>query len=164
MNIFRHRSLILVVLAIASSVYATATYVGRPEVKVSLLGTVEREHQQVQLEKAGQLNPGEVLNWTITSQNAGSAPAHQYKTIGEVPPGTAFVANSARAENAVTITYSIDKGNTYEAKPMITQKQPDGTTRKIPAPASLYTHVRYEWNEPLNEGKQVSAYYKVRVK
>lgn len=164
MNIFRQRSLILIVLAIASSVYATATYVGRPEVKVSLLGTVERENQQVQLEKAGQLNPGEVLSWTITSQNAGSAPARNYKTVGEVPPGTVFVSNSARAENAATITYSIDKGISYEAKPMIAQKQPDGTTRKTPAPASLYTHVRYEWNEPLNEGKQVSAYYKVRIK
>ena len=153
---------ILLVIFITGSVFAA--WRGRPEVKVSLTGTVERDKQVIQLEKAGLLTPGEILNWTITSQNAGSAPAHQYKTVGEIPAGTAYVASSAQAGNGVGIVYSIDHGKTFDAKPMIDQKQPDGSIRKIAAPSSRYTHIRYEWNEPLNEGKQVSASYKVRVK
>jgi uncharacterized repeat protein (TIGR01451 family) len=152
----------LLTLLITGSVFAAL--VGRPDVKVSLAGTVERDKQMVQLEKAGLLNPGEILHWTITSQNAGSAPAHHYKTVGEIPAGTAYVAGSAWAGSGVSIAYSIDDGKTFEAKPMIDQKQPDGSRRKVTAPASLYTHVRYEWNEPLGEGKQVAASYKVRVK
>jgi uncharacterized repeat protein (TIGR01451 family) len=162
MKILRHRASLIITLLIASS--AWAAYVGRPEIKVSLTGMVERDHQMVQLEKAGLLNPGEILHWTITSQNAGSAPAHHYKTVGEISSGTAFVAGSARADKGVSITYSIDGGKTYETKPMLTQKQPDGSLRKIPAPTSLYTQVRYEWDEPLSEGRQVSASYLVRVK
>jgi uncharacterized repeat protein (TIGR01451 family) len=152
----------LVVLLLVGS--GAAAFVGRPDVKVSLLGTVEREQQLIQLDKAGLLNPGEVLHWTITSHNTGSAPAHQYKAVGEIPTGTAYVAGSARAAGTVNITYSIDAGKSFEAKPMMVQKQPDGSHRKIPAPTSLYTHVRYEWNDPLAEGKQFAAMYKVRVK
>jgi uncharacterized repeat protein (TIGR01451 family) len=162
MKILPSRASIIFALILTSSVLAAFT--GRPEVKVSLAGTVERDNQAVQLEKAGLLNPGEILHWTITSQNAGTAPAHHYKTIGEIPPGTAYIAGSARAGSGVSILYSIDGGKTYDAKPLIDQKQLDGSVRKVPAPASLYTQVSYEWEAPLSEGKQVSAYYKVRVK
>lgn len=153
---------VLVTLLIASS--AVAAFIGRPDVKVLLSGHVERNNQLIQLDHAGLLNPGEILNWTITSQNAGNAPAHQYKTIGEIPSGTAYVAGSARAAGQVTIVYSIDNGKTFEAKPMLSQKQPDGSVRKIAAPATLYTHIRYEWDSPLTEGQQFAASYKVRVK
>ena len=141
-----------------------AAWLGRPDVKVSLTGTVERDRQAIQLEKAGQLNPGEILHWTITSQNSGTAPAHHYKTIGEIPAGTAYVPGSARAAGEPTIVYSIDGGQSYDARPLLEQKQPDGSVRRVPAPPTMYTHIRFEWTEPLSEGKQLTAFYKVRVK
>lgn len=164
MKIFKHRYSILtcsIVLLLASSVFAM--WAARPQVKVVLSGTVERDNQAIQIDKAGLLNPGEILNWTILSHNAGDAPAHQYKTIGEIPPGTTYVAGTAKAGGDVTIFFSIDQGKTFETKPVIDQKQPDGSVRKVAAPTSMYTHVRYEWNDPLTEGKQVAAFYKVRV-
>lgn len=159
-------------LLLAGSVFAQRLYTtnvslgvtGKPDVKVTLAGTVTRNNQMLNVEKAGALNPGEILHWTITSQNAGSAPAQNYKTVGEVPTGTSYVAGSAQAEGNVQVLFSIDGGKTFEAKPMIEQKQPDGSVKKIAAPASLYTQVRYEWNDPLSAGKQLSASYKVRVK
>ncbi len=152
----------LLILLITGSV--VSAFVGRPEVKVSLTGTVARNNQLIQVEKAGLLNPGEILHWTITSQNGGTAPAHQYKTVGEIPSGTAYVVGSAQAEAAGSIVYSIDGGKTFAAKPLIDQKQPDGSVRKVAAPATMYTHIRYEWDAPLAEGKQLTASYKVRVK
>ena len=146
-----------------SIAHALTTFL-RPDVKISLIGTVTRENKPVEVEKAGTLNPGEVLNWTITSMNAGNAPAQNYKTIGEIPSGTAYVASSAKAEGNVKIVYSLDDGKTFDEKPMIDQKQPDGSTKKVAAPVSMYTQIRYEWNDPLSEGKQFSASYKVRVK
>ncbi len=164
MKVFKHRYSVLscaAALLLASSVFAM--WAARPEVKVVLSGTVERENQAIQIDKAGLLSPGEILHWTILSHNAGDAPAHHYKTIGEIPSGTAYVIGSAKAGGGVTIFFSIDQGKTYETKPMIEQKQPDGSLRKVAAPASLYTHIRYEWNDPLTEGKQLAASYKVRV-
>jgi uncharacterized repeat protein (TIGR01451 family) len=162
MKILPSRTSVIFALILTSSVLAA--FVGRPEMKVSLAGTIERNNQSVQLEKAGLLKPGEILHWTITSLNAGTAPAHHYKTVGEIPSGTAYIAGSAQAGSGVSIMYSIDGGKTYDAKPMIDQKQPDGSIRKVTAPISLYTQVQYEWSQPLSEGQQVSASYKVRVK
>ena len=165
MKLFKHRYLLLSLITaalITSSVFAM--WAARPEVKVMLSGTVERDNQAIQIDKAGLLNPGEILHWTILSQNGGNAPAHHYKTVGEVPSGTTYVAASAKAGGDVSIFFSIDGGKTFAAKPMIEQKQPDGSARPVPAPASLYTHIRYEWKDPLAEGKQVTASYKVRVK
>lgn len=137
---------------------------GRPEVKVILSGSVLRNQEKLPLEKTDKVNPGEILDWTITSANDGSAPALEYKTVGQIPKGTTFVAGSATAEGPTTIVYSIDDGQTYSVQPMIEEKQADGSTRRVPAPVSMYTQVRYEWADPLAANTKLSAAYKVRVK
>ena len=45
----------------------------RPEVKVQLSAMVERDSTLVPLEKAAAVKPGEILDWTITSENSGNA-------------------------------------------------------------------------------------------
>ena len=142
----------------------TAGASGRPEVKVALAGTVEREGKQVALAEAGTVKPGEVLNWQIATANEGTGAAREYKTVGEIPAGTAFVAGSAAGENGSTVTYSIDGGKTFSTQPIIEQKQPDGTVKRVAAPVSMYTQVRYEWADELAAGGRVNASYKVRVK
>ena len=136
----------------------------RPEVKVALAGTVEREGKQVALASAESVKPGEVLNWQIATVNEGTAAAREYKTVGEIPAGTAYVAGSAAGENGSTVTYSIDGGKTFSTQPIIEQKQPDGTVKRVAAPVSMYTQVRYEWADELAVGGRVNASYKVRVK
>lgn len=138
--------------------------VGRPEVKVSLAGMVERNKEAIAVEKAEAVNPGETINWTITSENDGNAPAREYKTVGQIPKGTTFVAGSAKADGATTVVYSIDNGQTYLVQPMIEERQADGSTKMVPAPVSMYTQVRYEWADPLAANSKLSATYKVRVK
>jgi uncharacterized repeat protein (TIGR01451 family) len=138
--------------------------VGRPEVKVMLSGTVLRDQEKLPLEKVEKVNPGEILDWTITSENGGNAPALSYKTIGQIPKGTTFVAGSAIADGSTTVVYSIDNGQTYSVQPMIDEKQLDGSVKKVAAPVSMYTQVRYEWADPLAADSKLSAAYKVRVK
>lgn len=137
--------------------------VARPEVKVQLAGSVERESKLLPLEKSTVVNPGEVLDWTITSENSGNAAALEYKTIGHIPRGTEFVPGSAKADGARTF-FSIDGGKNFSPQPMIDEKQRDGSTRRVPAPVSMYTEIRYEWADSLAQGGKVSASYKVRVK
>jgi uncharacterized repeat protein (TIGR01451 family) len=138
--------------------------VARPEVKVALAAVVERDNGLVPVEKANLVKQGETLDWTITSENSGQAAAMDYKAVGRVPPGTSFVAESAKVDGSAKIVYSIDSGKSYSANPTVPEKQADGTVKQVAAPASMYTHVRYEWADPLAPGGQVSASYKVRVK
>lgn len=135
----------------------------RPEVKVQLAGNVERDAKMIALDKSTVVNPGEILDWTITSENSGNAAALEYKTVGHIPRGTEFVPGSAKADSAKT-AFSIDGGKSFSPQPMIEEKQADGSTKRVPAPVSMYTEIRYEWADPLAQGGKLSASYKVRVK
>jgi uncharacterized repeat protein (TIGR01451 family) len=135
----------------------------RPEVKMQLSGSVERNSARVALDKSTVVNPGEILDWTMTSQNEGTAPALDYKTVGHIPRGTEFVSGSAKADGATTV-FSIDGGKSFSPQPMIEEKQADGSTKRVPAPAAMYTEIRYEWADALAQGGKRSASYKVRVK
>ena len=137
---------------------------GQPEVKVKLAGSLKRNDESLALDKVSAVHPGEILDWTITSANEGDAPARQYKTIGQIPQGTSFVAGSAVAEYGAAVSYSIDGGKNFAAQPTVEEKQADGTKKLVVAPVSMYTQVRYDWTEPLAAGSTLSATYKVRVK
>jgi uncharacterized repeat protein (TIGR01451 family) len=137
---------------------------GSPVVKVLLSGMVHRNDNDVPVEKAETVKSGEILDWTITSRNDGDAPAFDYKAIGHVPPGTQFVAGSVTADGSATVSYSIDNGKTFAAEPTIEQKQADGSIKKVPAPVSMYTEIRYQWADPLVQGTTLNASYKVRLK
>jgi uncharacterized repeat protein (TIGR01451 family) len=135
----------------------------RPEVKVSLIGSVERDSKVMTLDKATAVRPGEVLTWTVDAENVGNAPALKYQAVTQVPRGTEYVKDSAQAEGA-TALYSIDGARSFSPQPMIEQKQADGSVKLTPAPVSMYTSIRYEWANPLAQGARVTASYKVRVK
>ena len=135
----------------------------RPEVKVQLTGAVERDSRLMPLDKSTAVNPGEILDWTINSENSGNAAALEYKTVGHIPRGTEFVPGSAKADGAKAV-FSIDGGKSYSPQPTIEEKQADGSIKRVPAPVSMYTEIRYEWTEPFAQGGKLSASYRVRVK
>jgi uncharacterized repeat protein (TIGR01451 family) len=135
----------------------------RPEVKVVLSGSIERDKKPISLTETVTVKSGEVMSWTITSTNEGNAPAREYKATGVIPAGTQFVAGSVSADGSAKVTYSIDNGKSFSAQPTVDEKQPDGSTKKVAAPTSMYTQIRYEWADPLNQGARLSANYKVRL-
>lgn len=135
---------------------------GRPDVKIMLSGMVERDDAKVPVEKAGLVKSGEILDWTITSVNEGNAPANDYQAIGKVPAGTQLVPGSANADGAA-VSFSIDNGKSFSPKPTVDEKQADGTVKKVPAPVSMYSQIRYTWSTPLTEGNKLDASYKVRL-
>jgi hypothetical protein len=137
---------------------------GRPEIKVELAGAVERGGARLALDKVEDVKPGEILDWQIVSSNDGTGAAHDYKAVGHIPAGTVLVAGSPAAESGSTVTYSIDGGKTFATQPIVEERQPDGSVKKVAAPVSMYTEVRYEWSDALAPGGKLSASYKVRVK
>lgn len=162
--------LVLASLVVLGSVAAMAAQrnfliirTARPEVKVMLSGAVERDKKNISLDQSVTVKSGEVMNWTITSTNEGNAPARDYKAVGVIPAGTQIVAGSVSADGSAKVTYSIDNGKSFSAQPTIEEKQADGSTKRVAAPTSMYTQIRYEWADPLNEGARLSAFYKVRL-
>jgi uncharacterized repeat protein (TIGR01451 family) len=157
----------LMVLVATGAVIAQRHYLlangARPEMKVNLVGSVERDSKVMTLDKATAVRPGEVLTWTVDAVNVGNAPALEYRAITHIPRGTEYVKGSARAEGASAV-YSIDGGKSFSPQPMIEQKQADGSVQLTPAPLSMYTSIRYEWANPLAQGAKVMASYQVRVK
>lgn len=136
----------------------------RPLVKLFLSGVIERDSENIPVEKAGSVRPGEVVSFTMNSVNEGSAPARDYRAIGQIPRGATFVAGSALGDRHTQVSYSIDDGQQFSSNPMIDEKQADGTIKKIAAPVSMYTQVRFEWVDPLAAGGKLVASYQVRVK
>jgi hypothetical protein len=132
--------------AFAQRQFASAGGGGRPEVKVQLNGSVERGGNRLTLDKVENVKPGEILDWQIVSSNEGSAEARDYKAVGHIPVGTALVAGTAAAddEHGSSVTFSIDGGKTFSTQPIIEERQADGSVKKVPAPVSMYTEVRYE--------------------
>ena len=150
--------------AFAQRQLRAAANAGRPEIKVELAGAVERGGARLALDKVEDVKPGEILDWQIVSANEGTGAARDYKAVGHIPAGTVLVAGSAAAESGSTVTYSIDGGKTYSTQPIVEELQADGTSKKVPAPVSMYTEVRYEWSDAFAPGGKLSASYKVRVK
>ncbi len=137
----------------------------RPLIRLVLAAAIERNNQAIPVEMAGSVSPGEVVNFTLNSVNEGSAPAREYRAVGQIPPGTTFVAGSAASgDTAIQVRYSIDGGQEFSSIPTIDDKQTDGSIKKVDAPVSMYTQVRFEWADALAPGGKLTASYQVRVK
>jgi uncharacterized repeat protein (TIGR01451 family) len=151
-------------VAFAQQRFMLRSAAGRPVLKVTLSGAVERDGERLAVDKAGTVKSGEVLDWTIVSENEGTAAAHEYSTTGVIPAGTQFVAGSATADGSTTVSYSIDNGKSFTNQPMVNERQADGSNKKVAAPVSMYTNVRYTWADPIAQGAKVNAAYQVRLR
>ena len=154
----------MAVSAAQTETVSRALNLTRPEVRIQIAGSVRRDDKAVSVEKVEAVKSGEILDWTIESVNSGNADAQNYRVVGQIPAGTTFVADSAKGDDAPQVTYSIDGGKTFAAQPMIDEKQPDGSTKKVAAPVSSYTQLRFEWAKSLPSNAKFAAAYRVRVK
>jgi uncharacterized repeat protein (TIGR01451 family) len=108
--------------------------------------------------------PGDVIFYTVTYRNNGDEKATNAVIDNPISKATRYVDGSAYGENE-GITFSIDKGKTYNKPTMlfyqITDKQ-GKTVKKIASP-DVYTNIR--WVIPVIEaGKQGTVGFKAIVK
>lgn len=109
------------------------------------------------------VTPGDVLRYTVEGFNDGDKVAQNLTLNQPIPDKMMYVIGSADGNGAIT-TYSIDKGQTFVANPTIEETLADGTVKQVPAPAEMYTHVRFEFNSELAPKTGVKANYEVRVR
>lgn len=144
----------------------------QPQVKLALSAekqviTTDAEGKEVLSWEAVEgdvtVQPGDILRYTLNSENAGDKSASSLVVTQPIPQKTAFKAESALA-NGAELTYSIDAGQTFSAQPLIEETQPDGSVKMVPAPAEMYTHIQWDYGNSLQPMATVSASYEVAVK
>jgi uncharacterized repeat protein (TIGR01451 family) len=111
----------------------------------------------------GAVQPSDVLRYTLVSENAGDKAAKDLKLVQPIPAQTIYKLDSAKA-NGAKLTYSIDGGKTFVEKPMVMVKLANGKEELRPAPASVYTHVRWDYSNSLAPLASVRAAYEVAVR
>jgi uncharacterized repeat protein (TIGR01451 family) len=90
---------------------------------------------------AGDGRPGDVLQYSTTYRNSGSAAASRLLATVPVPAGTSYIAASAEPGQAMAST----DGISFAPMPLTrTVKQADGSVRKEPVPLNEYRALRWE--------------------
>jgi uncharacterized repeat protein (TIGR01451 family) len=139
-----------------------------PELQVRLEGQVqvsaEGEVTWAALVDGAAVKPGELIRYQVELANTGDDAAQRPSALGRIPAGTIFVLESATSGPSLMVEYSIDGGNSFSQQPTVVVEGEDGKKRSVPAPASLYTTVRWTWDSPIPSGDSASVFYQVQVR
>ncbi len=107
--------------------------------------------------------PGDTVRYQLRFTNARSGAVRNVVFDNPVPTGMRYLPGTAAADRQSTsVTYSIDGGRTYSAEPTV-QRVVDGRRVNVPAPAELYTHIRWMVQGDLLPGARVSAEFRVQL-
>ena len=101
------------------------------------------------------VTPGDTIVYTIAASNISSTPISKLVVNQKIRPGTSYVLNSATPIKGADLTFSIDGGKTYTAKPIID---------KQPAVASKYTNVRWAFVGSIAPKSQSNVSYEVQIR
>lgn len=105
------------------------------------------------------VKPGDIVEYSGTYRNSGTAAAARLLATIPVPAGTTFVAASADPASAQAST----DGSRFAPMPLMRSvRQADGTTRQEPVPLAEYRFVRWEIGT-LPAGRETVVAMRVRV-
>lgn len=146
----------------------------QPEVQLALGAEkkVVQQDQQGKQQVAWQtlqgkvvVQPGDVIRYSVSGKNSSASPVKNLVVTQPIPQQTTYLLNSVTVKNnGVNVTYSIDNGKSFVAKPTVKVKLPDGKVETRPAPAEIYTHVRWKFEESIAPAAAVNATYQVKVR
>jgi len=109
------------------------------------------------------LLPGDVIHYRLRFTNVTDDSIRQVVFKNRLPPGLQYVAGSAAGDrDDLTVEYSIDGGGTYSTQPMI-EVDINGKRVLRPAPAEMYTHIRWTVGGWLQPRAQVTAEFKAHL-
>jgi uncharacterized repeat protein (TIGR01451 family) len=111
------------------------------------------------------VSPGDVLRYSLNGQNTSDRPVRNLAITQPIPNQMKYVLESAtiNQDTDAEITYSIDGGKTFVARPTVEVRLPDGTVENRPAPAEMYSHVRWNFGDAISTDTMLNATYQVAV-
>lgn len=118
----------------------------------------------VELKPASEAATGDVIVYTLRASNTGTGPAMSPRIEDPIPSGTVLVLDSL-AKDGYAIEASLDGGTTWQPFPAtVTRRNDKGVEETVPAPAELYTTLRWVLNGPLQPGDGKDVSFKVRIR
>ena len=108
--------------------------------------TDSQGNKQIKRVEPAKVVPGDEIIYTITYTNVGTQAAENVFITNPVPEHMNYKEGSA-AGMGTTITFSVDKGVTYDVPINLKIKNSDGTTR--PVGAGDFTNIRWALTNPL---------------
>lgn len=104
--------------------------------------------------------PGDVMLYTTTFENVGTAPAEGVVINNPMPNNSIYRMNSAAGKNT-TIIFSIDNGKSFGDPEKLVVKDKDGN--EWTAKPESYTHIRWVYNKPLAPGEKGEVSFKTQI-
>jgi uncharacterized repeat protein (TIGR01451 family) len=146
--------------------------VKQAEVKLELSAatkevTLDKEGKEVikwtAIENGATVQPGDIIRYSVNGANVGQTAAADLEVIQPVPQGTVYELQTAKSNSDAKLTYSIDGAKSFVANPTIKVKLATGEVVEKPAPANLYTHVKWNFSQKIDPTMAVKAEYEVKV-
>lgn len=110
-----------------------------------------------------ELMPGDVVRYRLTFTNVTPNAVKSVVFDNPLPAGLRYQAGTAASDrDQVAIQYSLDGGKSYSAQPMI-EVEVDGKRVKRPAPAEMYTHIRWSVQGSVLPGAVVHAEFRAQL-
>jgi len=161
MNKLIQRTLITGFLLLSAALAARAQKA--PRAQALTISAENISTHAVRQADASRVLPGDTVRYHLLFTNVSAGAVHGIVLDNPIPAGLRFAPGSAKADRAdVAILYSIDGGKTYAAAPMI-DAIVDGQHEQRPAPAEMYTHVRWSVRGDVPKGAQIRAEYDAQV-
>lgn len=134
--------------------------------KRSLLAVAAGTSEWKPLPNNASLQPGENIRYVVTASNISDRPIKNLVVNQPIPKGSIYVLGSATLPDVASakLDYSIDGGKTYSQNPTIKVKLADGKVVDKPAPASMYTNVRWRFGNEFPAKTVKNASYQVRIR
>ena len=137
------------ILAAASTLLASTVVMAAPEVALDMTAekmveTTNEEGETVRERRpAEDVEPGDVIYYSVRYSNSGDEPATNVEIDNPLPEGTRYVPDSAWGEDS-RILFSIDDGQTFKEPASLTYTvEQNGETRSKKADPEEYSHIRW---------------------
>jgi uncharacterized repeat protein (TIGR01451 family) len=161
---------LVMAMSLVIAVTSTALAVD-PGPKLTLKAKIEKEAKVLKdgktiTVKSDGNNPkhGDLLAYTITYKNEGTAVAKNAEIVNAVPQNTVYQLDSSAGKDT-EISFSIDGGNVFQKPPVMYQGAlAGGKQEKKPAPPEMFTTIKWVVTKPLPPGATGEVSFLVKVK
>jgi len=156
----------LVLSMVMVAIPATASGQEEPQALTILAVNLTAQEDERPLDPAsGQppSRPGDVIEYRLQFTNPTAGILQDVVFDDPIPQGLVYLPGTASAEgDGVAVEFSIDGGASYSPDPQV-EVEEGGRTLRRPAPADLYTHVRWTVQRPIAVGEGVGATFRARI-
>lgn len=132
----------------------------------SLLAVASGRVEWIPLPTDASVRPGEIIRYVVTASNISDRTIKKLVVTQPIPRNAVYVLNSATLPKfeGSKLDYSIDGGKNYRENPTVRVKLDSGEIVDRPAPASLYTNVRWNLGDAFPSQTVVNVSYQVRIR